>query len=166
DRDVEIVQAALGAMQSEIDLHLNLDNPTVSTASVPFISAAQRAAGWEGQQWEQTIRVRQTTLDALIERFGEPHFVKIDVEGFEAEVLRGLSCPLASLSFEFTTIQRGVAQAALAECERLGRYRYNAALGESQRLLHARWLDGDAAAAWLERLPDDANSGDIYAVLQ
>jgi hypothetical protein len=105
-----------------------------------------------------------TTLDALIRRFGEPRFVKIDVEGVEDQVLRGLSDAPPALSFEFTTIQRSVARAALAECRRLGLDRFNAALGESQRLLHSTWLSGDGVRAWLDALPQHANSGDIYGL--
>ena len=43
-----------------------------------------------------------TTLDKLIEEYGNPVFIKIDVEGFEFEVLKGLSKPVKMLSFEYT----------------------------------------------------------------
>lgn len=165
DRDVIVEQVAIGASAGETELHLNLANPTVSSASPGFIAAAGGAAGWQGQRWERTIRVRRTTLDELIERHGVPRFCKIDVEGLEDQVLAGLSQPLAALSFEFTTIQRAVAAAALRRCAALGDYRFNAALGESQCLEHADWLSAPAIQAWLDRLPDHANSGDIYAVL-
>jgi FkbM family methyltransferase len=164
DLDVEIIEAAIGADEGAVNLHLNLDNPTVATTSDAFIAAARGAEGWREQRWEAQIQVPRTTLDALIARFGLPRFVKIDVEGLEAEVLSGLNHPVPSLSFEFTTIQRHVAWQALAECERLGGYRYNAALGESSKLVHGSWLDAAAIGTWLERLPHAANSGDIYAI--
>ena len=43
-----------------------------------------------------------TTLDKLIEKYGEPVFIKIDVEGFELEVLKGLTRPVKLLSYEYT----------------------------------------------------------------
>ncbi len=164
DRQVTIVQAAVGAAPGSTELYVNLDNPTVSTASPEFIQAAAGDGAWQGQRWERRVRVPVTTMDTLSQRFGPPRFVKIDVEGYEDQVLRGLSRPPAAFSFEFTTIQRPVARAALAECRRLGVDRFNAALGESQHLLHAQWLDGDGIRAWLDALPAHANSGDIYAV--
>ncbi|MBV8652000.1 MAG: FkbM family methyltransferase [Alphaproteobacteria bacterium] len=164
--DVVIEPVAVGGVPGTLDLRINIDNPTISTASQAFIAAADGAPGWTGEAWTQTHPVAVTTLDALIARHGVPIFVKIDVEGFEAEALAGLSQAVRTLSFEFTTIQRGVALACIERCAALGPYRFNAALGESQTLLHSPWLSADEITAWLEGIPYEANSGDIYARLQ
>ncbi len=166
DYRVTLVQAACAAQPGTITIHVNTTNPTVSTASREFYKAAEGAAGWEGQVWDRTIRVASTTLDQLIATYGQPRFAKIDVEGFEADVLTGLSIPLTSLSFEFTTIQRDVAYRCLDRLVELGRYRFNVALGESQRLEFDRMLDYAAIARYLACLPHDANSGDVYAFLE
>jgi FkbM family methyltransferase len=164
DAMVTLEAVAVGAAAGEIDMRINTDNPTVSTASTDFVKASQGAAGWEGQHWDKSISVPVTTLDALIARHGVPAFVKIDVEGFEAEALAGLTQPVKALSFEFTTIQRDVAHACIARCGVLGYVRYNAALGESQTLVHDDWQGAEAIGRWLDRLPLEANSGDVYAV--
>lgn len=166
DKAVVLVDAAIGATEGRLDLHLNLSNPTVATGSQAFISAADGAPSWEGQRWTETVDVPVTTLDALIARHGMPAFVKIDVEGLELEVLQGLHSPVPALSFEFTTIQPGVALSCIEHCARIGSYRFNAALGESQSLVHPAWLDARAIADWLRALPADANSGDVYARLE
>ncbi len=165
DESVTVVEAAVGACEGRVALRLNLANPTVSTASKEFVAAARDAPGWEDQQWTRTIDVAMTTLDALIVRHGMPRFIKIDVEGFEAEALAGLGAPVPALSFEFTTIQRDVAHAALARCRALGYGGFAASLGESLTFVHDRRLNADEVAAWIDELADEANSGDIYAML-
>lgn len=163
DRQVTIEPVALGPKSGTIELKLNPPNPTVATASSDFITAAEGAPGWEGQKWTKTKTVVMKTLDELIAKHGIPRFVKIDVEGFEDEVLAGLHHPLPMLSFEFTTIQRGVALKAIERLARSSLYSFNAALGESQQLVHRDPLDAKNIARWIEQLPAEANSGDIYA---
>jgi FkbM family methyltransferase len=162
---VTIEASALGRAAGITELMINPDNPTVSTASRDFVNAARDAPGWQAQTWTKIISVPVTTLDALIARHGVPAFIKIDVEGFEAEALAGLTRPVKALSFEFTTIQRDVARACVERCVALGYTRFNAALGESQMFEHADWIGGGAIARWLAELPHAANSGDIYAAL-
>jgi hypothetical protein len=79
-------------------------------------------------------------------------------------VLAGLTQTVAALSFEFTTIQRDVALSAIDRCVALDLEYFDAALGESQSLVHGRWQSADNIRRWLMDLPDDANSGDIYAM--
>jgi FkbM family methyltransferase len=162
---VAIEAVAVGRGIGSASMMINADNPTVSTASAAFVNAARDAPGWETQRWSGAVTVEVTTLDALIEKHGVPAFIKLDVEGFEAEALLGLSCPVQALSFEFTTIQRDVARVCIERCVALGYRRFNAALGESQTFVHADWAGGEAIARWLAELPHAANSGDIYAVL-
>jgi FkbM family methyltransferase len=165
DRNVSLVAAAVAASPGTVTLHLNPANPTVSTASADFLKAADGAAGWQGQNWSETVTVPAVTLDQLVAEHGVPAFAKIDVEGFEAEALAGLSRPPRALSFEFTTIQRDVALAAIDRLSALGYAAFNASLGESLAFAHPGPIDAAAMAAWITALPAEANSGDVYASL-
>ncbi len=165
DFGVTIVESAVSDREGKLNFAVNSANPTVSTVSREFVEAANAGAkGWEGQVWDKVIEVPATTLDHLIAIHGEPAFIKIDVEGAEEQVLRGLSRPVAALSFEFTTIQRAVAYACLARCVELGYRRFNVSLGESQRMTFTAPIDVQAMCQHIADLPHEANSGDIYAL--
>jgi FkbM family methyltransferase len=161
DEAVTLVPSAVGRTAGTATMMINVDNPTISTLSTDFIAASRGAAGWEGQAWPQSLEVPVTTLDGLIGEHGVPSFIKLDIEGFEAEALAGLSRRVASLSFEFTTIQRAVGLDAIERCAALGYTHFSAALGESQAL--GAWRSAAEIADWLATQPHGANSGDIYA---
>ncbi len=163
DPGITRIAALVGATAGEAVLRLNTANPTVATASPDFIAAATGAPGWEGQSWDAALTLPVVTLDALATAHGPPDFIKIDVEGYEAAALAGLSAAPRALSFEFTTIQRGVARDCLDRLAALGYRHFNACLGEGMEFAHPAPLAAAAMADWIAALPAAANSGDVYA---
>ena len=102
---------------------------------------------------ESADRVDTTTLDRLIEQFGVPAFVKIDVEGSEPAVLAGLGRPVPALSFEYLPRALEEVQACLARLITLGPYQFNWSVGESNQLASDRWLDASELLAKLRTRP-------------
>lgn len=155
---------AVGAAPGTAELAVSRANPTVSTLAHDWrrgIGAANPT--FRGVTWEDRIRVPVTTLDALIAEHGRPAFCKVDVEGYEAEVLAGLSEPLPALSFEFVQGSVDVARACVEQLGALGDYRYNVVIGEGRRFHYADWLDAGALLEALHGELADASSGDVYA---
>src|SRR5262245_16345667 len=76
---------------------------------------------WEEGEVTGACHVPVLTLDSAIEHFGLPFYGKIDVEGWELEVLKGLNQPLPLISFEFHLNERDVRK-TVACLERLGRF--------------------------------------------
>jgi FkbM family methyltransferase len=163
---VAVIEGALGARPGRATLFLSRRTPTVTTLSARWIEQVRHTAGFERVAWEDRHEVAVTTLDELIARHGRPRFCKIDVEGFEAEVLRGLSQPLPALSFEYLPATIEVVLEAIARLLDLGAYRFNLAEGERLRWLWPEWRGRREVEGWLAlRRPGDL-SGDVYALLE
>ena len=163
DSGVVIEPAGVAAAPGRAALHLSTRTPTVSTLDLGWSAAVGADPSFRRVRWDRSVEVPLTTLDELVGRHGEPRFCKIDVEGYEAEVLRGLSRPVAGLSFEHVP---AAAERALACVERLGElgdYRYRFSPAESLRFAHPTWLP-PAAMAELLRAGSLHRSGDVFAV--
>jgi FkbM family methyltransferase len=91
----------------------------------------------------QKKEVETTTLEQLIGAYGLPFFVKIDVEGFEPRVLRGLRRPVPYLSFEVNLPE--FRPEGLQCIQQLGHLaadgKFNYAADCQQGLVLERWLD-------------------------
>ena len=104
---VEIVPSAVGASRGRSILHASSATPTLSTTSADWVEEVKTGDRRFGSiQWDRQVEVNVVTLDGLIERYGEPTFCKIDVEGSELQVLEGLTRALPALSFEFLPVSR------------------------------------------------------------
>lgn len=162
---LQIVPKGLGARESSAVLHVNQDS-TLSTLSDEWISATSATNRFRGRAWKQTQTIQLTTMDALIARFGHPVFTKIDVEGYEKEVLAGLSEPLPIVSLEFAAesidsiLQCIDRLSTLADGKSLT---FNFSEGESMYFTFDSWVDADQLRAYLEKYRHDYRTfGDIY----
>ncbi|MEZ4708171.1 MAG: FkbM family methyltransferase [Caldilineaceae bacterium] len=165
DAGVTLAPVAVAAQPGEMVLHISPRTPTVTTLSTEWMADVQQVASFADVRWDAQTTVPVTTLDALIDQWGLPAYCKIDVEGFELEVLRGLSQPLQLLSFEYIPAAMPVALNCVARLMALGHYEFNWFPGETHRFQSADWLTSEQMVQILNDMPSHANSGDIYARL-
>ncbi|MCB9431162.1 MAG: FkbM family methyltransferase [Ardenticatenaceae bacterium] len=159
--NITLIEQAIGAEPGEATLYVSERTPTVTSLSERWITAVSQDPTFAHVQWNQQITVPVTTLDALIAEFGLPAFCKIDVEGYELEVLRGLSQPLPALSFEYVAATMPLALACVDRLTELGNYEFNWSEGEQHRWQTAVWLPPADLKQRLQAV--QRGSGDIYA---
>jgi FkbM family methyltransferase len=131
-------------------------HPKLTTVNAAVGSRAGRSTFYVGphrtsssllQDWQQeiesTVEVPVTTLDAAIAQYGLPDYCKIDVEGYEVQVLQGLTRPIPLLSLEYHLRRDGTQQ--MIEClnylSRLGDIRLNITPAETPEFGLPTWYD-------------------------
>lgn len=107
-RQLQILPVALSNSEGTADMMIS-NASYVSSLSIEHVKVMKdrfaHDTKWSTQgtvEWSERETVQTRTLDSLIAEYGQPNFVKIDVEGFEYEVVQGLTTPVKFMSLEFT----------------------------------------------------------------
>jgi FkbM family methyltransferase len=165
--NLTVLNIALGAEPGRARMFPATDlTRSMSTLSEVFVEASGR----QGQPWgvETPVEVEVQTLDRLIDTYGRPDYCKIDVEGYDLEVLRGLSAPIDVVSFEYNTnpLLIGIAAECIEYLDGLGEYCFNyqvEVLGQ-QGLQLSEWVDGPVMRYILEHdIARQMCYGDIFS---
>lgn len=127
DDRVRLENIAVGAMAGEAEFFVESEGSFLNT-----LSAKHR--GWVMEKLPHSSLtsywVKISTLDALIEKYGLPDYLKIDVEGYESEVFAGLSHVVPLISFEANLpLFRAETNSILQACARNPRAKFNLRLG-------------------------------------
>jgi FkbM family methyltransferase len=167
DPDVCVLRCAIGATPGTARLLVDPVNPTLTTVSDRWVQTLASSPRFKhlGLRFEPEDEVQLRTLDELIDEFGDPAFIKIDVEGSEEQALRGLSRAAQAMSFEYMPETKDSTIECIQRLEVLGRYEFNRSTGETHELAEPSWLDADGIGEFIDALPANADSGDIYARL-
>lgn len=155
---LEIVQAGIARESGEMELQICSAAPVISTFSTRW----QRGRFSE-YTWDRSVSVPVMTLDGAISRFGSPQFIKVDVEGFEVEVLAGLSSRVGGISFEFAREFLDQTKACMEMLRQLGYREFNIGLAEECSLVFGSWQDHETVVDFIETSADSLLWGDIYA---
>lgn len=137
---------------------------TLGTLSEKFIESTSKIR-FKDQLWDTQIKVEVTTINKIIETYGMPVFCKIDVEGGEVEVLKGLSAPIKCISIEFTPELYTNAEICVDHLLSIdSSYRFNYSPEETYKFHFENWADRDTLLSYLRSITDyEVSFGDIYA---
>jgi len=112
-KKITILQNGVGEKMETKLMYIATNANILSSFSPEWINSTQSSGRFKNIKWNTTRKIEMITLDHLIATYGKPDFIKIDVEGFELEVLKGLSQNVNVLSLEYTVPER---QQALMDC--------------------------------------------------
>lgn len=152
----EFYPVAVGEKNEQKELHL-ANHVEVATLSAAFIDYFQ----CEEIFWNETESVQVKTLNSLIETYGHPKFCKIDVEGFEWQILSKLSYHIPTIEFEFTGgfIENTIKIIEFAAGEKV---LFNFILNENLKFQLKSWVPAAEIIRIVQSLPNERLHGNIY----
>lgn len=161
---ITVIKKGLGESETVKDFHLS-DESILSSFSAEWIEGVQQSKRFGDNKWRKTIPVEITTADKLISQFGLPSYIKIDVEGYELEVLKGLNHPIATISYEYTVPEQSERAIMCIKQIELNNKNIecNYSIGESMEWALNSWLDPSAMTKHINSKQfTDTNFGDVY----
>ncbi|MGD7653432.1 MAG: FkbM family methyltransferase [Verrucomicrobiales bacterium] len=166
DDRVVLERLALGREPGSAEMQV-ASNHVLSSLSDTFVKRTTESGRFASARWNRVEKVEISTLDHLIERHGTPAFIKIDVEGFESEVIAGLTHPVNALSIEWVPEFPENAEACVRHLEQLGSYEFNISWGESMSFSKPDWRTPASMLRVIDEFRGESQLfGDIYARLK
>jgi len=138
--------------------NLNIANHIeVATFSNEFIDYFKN----DSLKWSEIEEVEVKKLDTLIKDYGIPAFCKIDVEGYELDILSHLSHEIPIIEFEFTGGFISNTNKIIELLDKGNTY-YNFNLNENPKFELKKWVDAKEIITIINDLPINRLHGNIF----
>jgi FkbM family methyltransferase len=158
-KEISIVHAATSDAAGVSTLHIT-GYHEMATMSPSWLDISAKSGRYDHVVWDRSEVVKTITLDALIREYGQPSFIKIDVEGHEEATIRGLSQSVQSLSFETHPENFASTLTCIDKLSELGKYRFSLSIEDTAQL--GDWCDDGEIKQTISR---NRRRGDVYAAL-
>jgi len=154
---------AIGSEVGSAIMKISSEYPTISTLSGEQWTEKMNNATTKNLEYDKEVSVSLTTIDELIKKHGTPNFIKIDVEGFELEVLKGLSNKVDAISFEFLNTNKRAIEDCIKRLKELGFSQFNWSYEESFDFHFEFWQKDETVLESINSFEKDIFTGDVYA---
>lgn len=98
--NVAVYNCALGSENTETELYIVEDNEAYNSLNKKHFETTTASRGIATMNTVKHQKIKVRVLEDFIKKNGVPKYIKIDVEGYEYEVIQGLKTAVALLSFE------------------------------------------------------------------
>lgn len=162
---ITIIEKGVGEKEAVMDFYISSSH-TLSSFSKSWIEKAKNGR-FNAEEWSNKEIVPITTLDLVIKEHGLPHFIKIDVEGYEVNVLKGLTQPVNYISFEYMVPEQSSLVVdcieTLKKIETSGYMECNYSIGEGMTWALDKWISADEMIEYVSKpYFIDTGFGDVY----
>lgn len=159
---VKIVPYALGSKEGISILNLSKEASALASMSDKWVSEGRFSENNFGFRYKVPV----ISLEYAISTYGTPKFIKINVEGFEKNVIEGLFEPIEFISFEYSKEFSIDSLYIMEYLLKLSNYKFNFSLAETWSFMFSSWMDADKLIDKLSFIDDKLLWGDIYARLE
>jgi FkbM family methyltransferase len=161
--------AAPGSNLTIIPLGLGNKEENRTFYMTEYDQVASLREDWEGERIG-TSTITITTLDRQIEEHGLPAYCKVDVEGWELQVIEGLSRAIPLISFEYHDSENEIqmAKSVMMKLSELGSYQCNIKCPDKDSFLFLEFIP---IHDFMNRFPNhlgqacEAGYGDVFCKL-
>lgn len=135
---------------SDLTFYVSKMHPPLSTAMKEWTTDSRFANDKDESgvpyQWQEQINVQCTNIDTMISMYGIPEYIKIDVEGYEEQALKGLTkhYPGIVLTFEFAEEFLSSIKQGLQYLHTLGYNKFGIVQGDALETLPSKLHTYDA----------------------
>ena len=135
------------------------DSDVLSTLNKEWLTS--ETSRFHNQQYQE-ITCKSITIDSLIQQFGVPSLIKIDVEGGEHECITSLTMKVDTLFFEWASEVNDITFRCLDYLSTLGFSQFCVQNSDDYTFRPIRWYDIEAAKVILKNTTPKIDWGMVW----